>query len=108
MRRRAQRIAFGELEGSLPLGNKKVWLLEPKICYNESMSKTQTIDVSTVSLSSLVFPTKHDMAVWNELTPAQREAFIVETEARGAKSGIAPEESLEARLARVRARGDAG
>ena len=72
------------------------------------MSKTQTIDVSDVTLSSLVFPTAEDMAVWNALSAEQKEAFIAEAESRGAESGAAEEETLEARLARVRAKGDAG
>lgn len=72
------------------------------------MVKTHAIDVSGVTLSSLVFPTRQDMAVWNALTPEQREAFIAEAEARGAQSGMARDESLAERLSRVRAKGNAG
>ena len=69
------------------------------------MSKVQDIDVSNIALSSTVFPTKDDMAVWDGLSAAQREAYIVEAEARGAQSGVAPDETLDARL---RAAKDAG
>ena len=72
------------------------------------MSKIQDIDVSEVTLSSTVFPTKEDVAVWDSLSPAQREAYIIEAESRGAQSGVAPDETLDARLARVRAEKDAG
>jgi len=67
------------------------------------MSTTKTIGVSDPKISSTVFPTDEGMKLWNSLTPEERQAFIIEAEENGFQSGVAPAESVEERLARVRA-----
>ena len=68
------------------------------------MKDTKTTDVSHIKFTSTAFPTDEDMTLWNSLTPGQREAVIIEAEEKGFQSGIAPDESAEERLARVRAK----
>ena len=67
------------------------------------MTDTKSIDVSHINFTSTAFPTEEDMKLWNNLTPEQREAVVIEAEEKGFQSGIAPDESAEERLARVRA-----
>jgi len=67
------------------------------------MSTVKTIGSSDSRLSSTVFPTDEDMKLWNSFTPEERQAFIIEAEENGFQSGVAPAESVEERLARVRA-----
>ncbi len=66
------------------------------------MKDTKTVDVSHIKFTSTAFPTDEDMKLWHDLTPEQREAVIIEAEEKGFRSGIAPDESVEERLARVR------
>lgn len=68
------------------------------------MKDTKTVDVSDIKFASTAFPTDEDMKLWDSLTPEQREAVIIEAEEKGFRSGIAPDESVEERLARVRAK----
>ncbi len=68
------------------------------------MKDTKTVDVSHIKFTSTAFPTDEDMKLWRGLTPEQREAVIIEAEEKGFRSGIAPDEPAEERLARVRAK----
>lgn len=63
------------------------------------MSETKT----DIVITSKVFPTSGDIAQWEALSAAEQRAFIESSEQAGFDSGLAPEESLSARLARVRA-----
>jgi len=56
-----------------------------------------------IDVTSKVFPTQEDMAQWNALSPAEQRAFIESNEEAGFQSGVALVETLEERLARVRA-----
>ncbi len=67
------------------------------------MSKAKTIDVSRLQFVSKAFPTEADMKLWNSLDPAEQRVIIAQSEQAGFDSGIAPDESLEQRLKRVRA-----
>lgn len=58
---------------------------------------------SDKKLFSKVFPDAADMARRKALRPAQQREFIVRSEQAGFESGVAPAETLAARLARVRA-----
>lgn len=49
------------------------------------------------------FPDAAEMARWNALGPAERRAEIEREEEAGARSGLAPIESVKDRLTRVRA-----
>ncbi|MFN3314322.1 MAG: hypothetical protein ACK46Q_12765 [Hyphomonas sp.] len=62
------------------------------------MSETK----SGLSSISRAFPTEEAMAVWDALSPAEQRAFILRSEQAGFESGIAPDETLAERLARVR------
>jgi len=52
-----------------------------------------------------VFPSASDMALWDVLSPAEKRAFIERSEQAGFESGMAPDETIAQRLARVRATG---
>lgn len=67
------------------------------------MSDTKQTDVSKVRFSSKVFPSAADMALWESLSDAEKRAVVKRDEEAGYQSGLAKPESLEARLARVRA-----
>lgn len=67
------------------------------------MSERKTDNISAIAFSSTVFPTSEDAAVWDSLSDVQKRAVIARDEEQGFQSGIAPKESLEERLARVRA-----
>jgi len=66
------------------------------------MSEPKTINAPDVKFSSTVFPTEEDAALWESLSPEEQRAIIARDEEVGFRSGIAPKESLTARLARVR------
>jgi len=66
------------------------------------MSEITDIDISGVKLTSKAFPTARDMELWQNLTPVEQRAVIVRDENEGFRSGAAPAESVEDRLARVR------
>jgi hypothetical protein len=51
-----------------------------------------------------VFPDAQEMAQWNALTPVEQLACIERDEEAGFQSGEVAPETLEQRLARVRAR----
>lgn len=67
------------------------------------MTEKNTLDVSHVRFSSTVFPSADDMKLWNSLSPAEQRAVIERDEEAGFQSDIAKKETLEDRLARVRA-----
>ena len=67
------------------------------------MSDTKTDDISGIAFSSTVFPNAEDMALWDSLSDGEKRAVIARDEEQGFQSGIAPKESLEERLSRVRA-----
>jgi len=60
-------------------------------------------NAKSAEFSSRVFPTADDMAVWNSLSAAEQRALIERDEEAGFLSGTAEPETLEDRLARVRA-----
>lgn len=62
------------------------------------MSETKT----DFSINSKAFPSEEEMAEWAALSPAEQRAFFEANEEAGFHSGIAPDETLEERLARVR------
>lgn len=62
------------------------------------MSDTKT----DIEFTSKVFPSAGDIARWEALSPAEQRDFIESSEQTGFESGIAPTETLKARLARVR------
>jgi len=62
------------------------------------MSETKT----DISFSSKAFPLAEEVAEWDVLSPAEQRAFIEASEEAGFQSGVAPDETLEERLARVR------
>lgn len=64
---------------------------------------TQKTDISGIAFSSTVFPSAEDMALWNSLSAEQQRALIERDEEAGSESGTAEPETLEDRLARVRA-----
>ncbi len=67
------------------------------------MTETKTIDISNIKFHSTVFPTAEDRELWNRLTDEQRLAIIERDEEEAFQSGVAPHESKEEILARVRA-----
>lgn len=73
-------------------------------CYKGPMSQKKNIDVSHVRFNSTVFPTDEDMKLWNSLSPEEQRAVIERDEEAAFQSGIAKKETLEERLARVRAK----
>lgn len=62
------------------------------------MSETKT----DFSINSKAFPSEEEMAEWAKLSPAEQRAFIEASEETGFQSCVAPDETLEERLARVR------
>lgn len=60
--------------------------------------------VKTIAkLSSTVFPTAEDRALWESLSPAERLAIVTRDEDAGARSGVARNASLHEILADLRA-----
>jgi hypothetical protein len=49
------------------------------------------------------FPAARDVSRWATLSSAEKRAVVVADEAAGFASGVAPHESVAARIARVRA-----
>lgn len=60
-----------------------------------------SIEIRNV-FTSTVFPDAEDMKVWDNMSDAEKIAEIKASEQDGFESGIAPNETLHARLARVR------
>jgi len=68
------------------------------------MTDTKTHStLEKIAFSSTVFPSAEDMALWNRLSDAEKRAVIARDEDAGVRSGVAPKESVEERLSRVRA-----
>lgn len=68
------------------------------------MSKdVQTDQVPSQRFTSQAFPTAEDMKLWESLDAATQRAITIRDEQEGFESGVAPVETLEERLARVRA-----
>ncbi len=67
------------------------------------MNDTSKTDISKIAFSSRVFPTADDMALWESLSAAEQRAIVERDEEAGFRSGAADPETLEDRLARVRA-----
>lgn len=67
------------------------------------MNDTIKTDMSKTVLSSRVFPAAEDMALWQSLSAAEQRAVIERDEEAGFRSGAAEPETLQDRLARVRA-----
>ena len=66
------------------------------------MNKIKTKDISNIQFTSTVFPTAEDQALWNSLSNEQRLAIIEREEEIAFQSGVAPHESKDEILARVR------
>lgn len=65
--------------------------------------KSQFVDISKINFSSTVFPTAADQTLWSSLSDKQRLAIIERDEEAAFHSGVAPPETKEEILARVRA-----
>ena len=70
--------------------------------YRIEMSETAALNISRLTFTSAVFPTADDIALWDSLSDSEKYALIMADEAQGFESGYAEDESLEARLNRVR------
>jgi hypothetical protein len=66
------------------------------------MNNTKTININNIKLSSTVFPTAEDMALWQSLSEEERLAIIERDEQEAYQSGIAPHVSKDELIARVR------
>jgi hypothetical protein len=55
-----------------------------------------------IAKPSRTFPTNDDMLLWEAMSPAEQLAAIEHDEDAGFQSGIAPYETLDERLKRVR------
>ncbi|MEQ9488689.1 MAG: hypothetical protein RIM72_06820 [Alphaproteobacteria bacterium] len=66
------------------------------------MNDTKSLSLDGVRFGSTVFPDPKDMALWQSLSPEEQQAVIVRNETAGARSGTAPQETLQQRLTRVR------
>lgn len=68
------------------------------------MSTTKTLDVSHIRFTSTVFPTEADMKLWDSLSPEEQRAVVQRDLDEAEASGVAPHETVEELLARVRAK----
>lgn len=69
------------------------------------MSDTQTIDLSELGFSAdaVANPTKDDIALWNSLSEAQKEAVILAEMDAAEQGGLAPKQSMAEIIAEARA-----
>ncbi|WP_028792846.1 hypothetical protein [Thalassobaculum salexigens] len=66
------------------------------------MSEVKTIDVSSVSFSSTVFPSDADMELWNSLSEKEQRAVVRRDLDAAEASGVAEPETAAEILERVR------
>ncbi|MDF1836138.1 MAG: hypothetical protein P1U62_14855 [Alteraurantiacibacter sp. bin_em_oilr2.035] len=66
------------------------------------MSEVKTIDVSSVTFSSTVFPSDADMELWNSLSAEEQRAVVRRDLDAAEASGVAEQETAAEILERVR------
>lgn len=66
------------------------------------MNEVKTIDVSSVTFSSTVFPSEGDMRLWNSLSAEEQHAVVRRDLDAAEASGIAEPETAAEILERVR------
>lgn len=66
------------------------------------MTHVKDITLPDLSISSSVFPTAEDKAMWTGLSDDQRHAIILHDEQSGFESGIASNSDLQDLLTEVR------
>ena len=67
------------------------------------MSEVKDIDISEIKFSSTVFPSEEDMKLWSELSAEEQRAVIARDLDAAEASGIAPVETPQQIIERVRA-----
>ena len=67
------------------------------------MSEVKDIDISEIKFSSTVFPSEEDMKLWSELSAEEQRAVIVRDLDAAEAGGIAPVETAQQIIERVRA-----
>ena len=72
------------------------------------MSDTKAMAMEDIKLSSTVFPTGEDIALWQSLSDDQRRAIIERDEQAALDSGIADKASLHEILTETRAENERG
>ena len=67
------------------------------------MNEVKDIDISEIKFSSTVFPSEEDMKLWSELSAEEQRAVIARDLEAAEASGIAPVETAQQIIERVRA-----
>ena len=67
------------------------------------MNEAKDIDISEIKFSSTVFPSEEDMKLWSELSAEEQRAVIARDLDAAEASGIAPVETAQQIIERVRA-----
>ena len=67
------------------------------------MNEVKDIDISEIKFSSTVFPSEEDMKLWSELSAEEQRAVIARDLDAAEASGIAPVETAQQIIERVRA-----
>lgn len=67
------------------------------------MTGTKTLDVSRIRFTSTVFPSDADMSLWDSLSVEEQRAVVERDLDDAEASGIAPAESGDRVIERVRA-----
>ena len=66
------------------------------------MNEVKDIDISEIKFSSTVFPSEEDMKLWSELGAEKQRAIIARDLDAAEASGIAPAETAQQIIERVR------
>lgn len=66
------------------------------------MSKTATIDISHIRLTSMAQPTDEDVALWDSLTSEEKQAVFDREIEEARASGIAPKQTMAEMTAEFR------
>lgn len=72
------------------------------------MSDIETIDISGITFSSVTFPSKNDMKLWESLTFEQRKAVELRDVEEGRASGLAAPCSMAEIIAEAKAEMNGG
>ena len=67
------------------------------------MNGVKDIDISEIKFSSTVFPSEEDMKLWSALSAEEKRAVIARDLDAAEASGIAPVETAQQIIERVRA-----
>ena len=67
------------------------------------MNEVKDIDISEIKFSSTVFPSEEDMKLWSELSAEEQRVVIARDLDAAEASGIAPVETAQQIIERVRA-----